>query len=50
VDDFLYQGQPYASPLSINTLALFYNRDLLNEAGIVLPPVTWEEFVNDSKK
>jgi len=50
VDDFLYQGQPYAAPLSINTLALFYNSDLLNEAGIVSPPTTWEEFVSDSKK
>jgi multiple sugar transport system substrate-binding protein len=49
-DDFLYQGQAYAAPLSVNTLALFYNKDLLNEAGIVSPPSTWEEFVNDSKK
>ena len=49
-DDFLYQGQVYAAPLSINTLALFYNQDLFNEAGIVSPPTTWEEFVADSKK
>lgn len=49
-DDFLYQGQPYAAPMTINTLALFYNRDLLNEAGITSPPATWEEFVDYSKK
>ncbi len=49
-DDFLYQGQVYAAPMSINTLALFYNRDLLNEAGIVSPPENWEEFVEYSKK
>ncbi len=49
-DDFLYQGQAYAAPLSVNTLALFYNTDLLNEAGIVSPPSNWEEFVNCSKK
>jgi multiple sugar transport system substrate-binding protein len=44
--DFVYQNQIYALPLSIDTLALFYNRSLFNQAGIVLPPTTWEEFEN----
>jgi ABC-type glycerol-3-phosphate transport system substrate-binding protein len=33
-----------ALPLSLDTLVLFYNRDLLNNAGIPLPPKTWQEF------
>ena len=41
--DFVVQGTIYALPASIDTLALFYNRNLLNEAAIVFPPKTWEE-------
>ncbi|MFH1192954.1 MAG: extracellular solute-binding protein [Candidatus Jorgensenbacteria bacterium] len=42
--DFSLQGTVYALPLSIDTLALFYNRDLFDKAGVALPPATWEEF------
>jgi multiple sugar transport system substrate-binding protein len=31
----------YALPLSIDSLALYYNRDLLNSAGIPTPPKYW---------
>ncbi len=31
-------------PLSLDTLALYYNKDLLNAAGIAEPPRTWSEF------
>lgn len=34
-------------PTSIDTLALFYNRSILNLAGIPLPPDTWDDFRND---
>ncbi len=34
----------YAFPFYIDTLALYYNRDLLNSAGVVKPPATWLEF------
>ncbi len=37
-------NQIYGLPLSIDTLVLFYNRDLLNNAGIALPPKTWNDF------
>lgn len=40
----------YALPLSIDTLALFYNRDHLNAAGITNPPTTWEELTEAVKK
>jgi multiple sugar transport system substrate-binding protein len=31
-------------------LALYYNRDILNSAGISQPPATWPELVNDVQK
>jgi ABC-type glycerol-3-phosphate transport system substrate-binding protein len=37
-------------PLSVDTLALYYNKDLLNAAGIAQPPATWEEFQADVSK
>lgn len=49
-DDFVNQGKIYAAPLSVDNLALFYNKDIFNQAGIVDPPKTWDEFVADVKK
>jgi len=46
VRDLTSQEQIYAMPLYVDTLALYYNKDLLNSAGITRPPQTWEE-VND---
>ncbi len=37
-------------PLSVDTLALFYNKDLLNAAGIAEPPKTWTTFQEDVAK
>ncbi len=37
----------YALPLYLDTLALYYNKDTFNTAGIPTPPRTWEEFVRD---
>ncbi len=37
----------YALPLSIDTLAMIYNKDLLNTAGIATVPTTWEELQAD---
>lgn len=33
----------YGLPLSVDSLALYYNRDIFNAAGITEPPKTWEE-------
>ncbi|KKS66025.1 MAG: ABC transporter, solute-binding protein [Parcubacteria group bacterium GW2011_GWA1_42_7] len=41
--DFVEQGKIYAFPFYVDTLALFYNKDIFNGAGIALPPATWEE-------
>lgn len=37
----------YALPMSIDTLSLFYNRDILDSANIPFPPATWDEFKED---
>jgi len=49
VNDFLSYGKIYATPLSVDTLSLFYNKDLLNSVGITEPPKNWDEFFKDVK-
>ncbi|MBO1514137.1 ABC transporter substrate-binding protein [Metabacillus bambusae] len=39
----VYDGKIYGIPSYSNNLALFYNKDLLKEAGYDEPPKTWEE-------
>jgi len=41
--DVLRDGQIYALPTSVDTLALYYNKDILSAAGIARPPRTWDE-------
>ncbi len=48
--DFISNGSVYAAPLSIDTLALYYNKDILGSAGIAVPPKTWAELAADSQK
>jgi len=42
--DFVSGGRIYGLPYSLDTLALLYNRDFFDEAGIIEPPKTWEAF------
>jgi len=49
-DDFLNAGKIYAVPLSVDTLGLYYNKDLFNEAGITAPPQKWSEFMDDVRR
>ena len=42
-DDVIRGNQIYGLPAYVDTLALFYNRDLFNNAGIPLPPTTWTQ-------
>jgi multiple sugar transport system substrate-binding protein len=45
----VYKGKNYGIPLGSNNLALFYNEDLLNQAG-VKPPTNWNELREAAKK
>lgn len=44
--DLTSESQIYAMPLYVDTLALYYNKDLFNAVAITRPPQTWQE-VND---
>lgn len=45
--DFVVDGKVYGAPLSLDALALFWNREMFNTAGIAGPPATWLEFVDN---
>lgn len=49
-NDFLVNGKIYAVPLSVDSLGLYYNKDLFNEAGISAPPTDWNQFIDDVRK
>lgn len=50
-NDAIIDGKIFGLPLSVDTLALFYNKDLFNSAGIANPPMYWDQvFQQDVKK
>jgi multiple sugar transport system substrate-binding protein len=42
-----YQGKVYGLAPGVNSIALFYNKDILSAAGIT-PPTTWAELTADA--
>ncbi|MDP1834181.1 MAG: extracellular solute-binding protein [Candidatus Moranbacteria bacterium] len=50
IQDFIIQGLVGAVPLTVDSLGLYYNKDLFNEAGITSPPRNWVEFIEAAKK
>ncbi len=44
--DFAPDGAIFALPLYIDTLALFYNKDIFDRKSIALPPGNWTEVQN----
>lgn len=47
--DVMRNNKIYGLPLSVDVMALYYNKDLLDRAGIPEAPKTWEEFQADVK-
>lgn len=47
---FYGDNQMYALPTYSDSLALYYNKDLFQKAGIANPPTTWDELKADVKK
>lgn len=43
-------GKYYALPISVRTLALFYNKDLMKASGVLTVPRTWEDLIKASQK
>ncbi|MFD3731326.1 ABC transporter substrate-binding protein [Streptomyces sp. NPDC058632] len=44
-----YRGTYYGAARSVNTLALFYNKDILDRAGLEVP-TTWDELRDTAKQ
>lgn len=44
-----YQGKTYGVPFAIQTMEMFYNKDLLKKSGISAP-TTWNDLISDLKK
>lgn len=43
-DDFIRNNLIYATPLFVDTLALYWNKDIFFANGLTAPPATWLEF------
>jgi len=49
-DNAIIDGKVYGLPMSVDSLVLFYNRDLMNSAGITEVPKYWnDKFLEDVK-
>jgi len=48
--DVVFDNRIYGLPLSMDTMALYYNKDLLDKAGVAEPPKTWTDFQDAVKK
>jgi len=48
--DLTEENKIYALPLYVDTLALYYNKEYFNTAGISYPPTTWDELIEVSEK
>lgn len=46
IQDFVYGGYVYAVPLYMDTLALLYNKQMFDRAGIATPPATWQDITD----
>jgi multiple sugar transport system substrate-binding protein len=44
------EGKYWGLPTAVRSLALIYNKDMFDEAGVPAAPTTWEEFVEIGQK
>ncbi len=45
-----YDNHYYGIPWILDTKYLFYNKDMLQKAGIMAPPTTWQELLDQAQK
>lgn len=48
--DFVKDDKIFALPLSVDVLAMYYNKDILNSAGVTTVPRSWPEVVTAVEK
>jgi multiple sugar transport system substrate-binding protein len=44
------EGKTYGLPVAASARAMYYNKDLLQKAGVAQPPKTWDELVAAAEK
>lgn len=49
-NDLIRNDRIYGMPLYVDTLALYYNKDMFASAGIAQPPRLWIDFISAIKK
>ncbi len=49
-DDVIIGSNVYGLPLALDTMVLYYNKDLLDKSGIPEPPKTWGDFLTAVKQ
>lgn len=50
VTDLIKDSKIYGTAMWVDSLALYYNKDLMGTAGIAVPPKTWAQLAEDSRK
>jgi len=48
--DFTKDNKVYGTALSVDSIALYYNKDILGTVGIATPPKTWNDLSLDVRK
>jgi multiple sugar transport system substrate-binding protein len=49
-NDFIRDNKIYGTALWVDSLGLYYNKDLLGTAGIATPPKTWDQLARDVRR
>lgn len=50
VTDLIKDNKIYGTAMWVDSLGLYYNKDLMGTAGIAVPPKTWSQLAEDSRK
>ncbi|HEX3099849.1 MAG TPA: extracellular solute-binding protein [Patescibacteria group bacterium] len=48
--DLIKDNKIYGTAMWVDSLGLYYNKDLMGTAGIAVPPKTWNQLAEDSRK
>ncbi len=48
--DLIIDNKIYGTAMWVDSLGLYYNKDLMGTAGIATPPKTWDDLAEDTRK
>ncbi len=49
-NDFIVDNKIYGTAMWVDSMGLYYNKDLMGTAGVATPPKTWNELAQDVRK